>query len=343
MIRLRVLSIGLVLCLLAGAVNVWASGQKEGAAGSDQTYSLRFAYTLSSEHDLAKYFEQFAKDVYERTNGGLEITTFPAGQLGTQPENLESVMLGSLDMAYADTSMLVTYVPQYSLLSLPWLITSFDIADEFFYESGIVDKIDAMLKEKMHMTTLGWTYQGFRNFCTTMPLRNLDDCKNVKLRSPEIDLYLDTFSLMGFNPTVVTWTEAYTAMQSGVVDGVDTVKSAIDSYGFINLGKYVWNSNHMCSSVGIVINNDVLAKLPKEYQDILFSAWADTTKEANQYAKDMDSKYIQIFESQGATVTETDDIAEIHDKFHDYWYKNAEKNGYSDLLDELMKIVVSHQ
>jgi TRAP-type C4-dicarboxylate transport system substrate-binding protein len=120
-------------------------------------------------------------------------------------------------------------------------------------------------------------------------------------------------------------------MQSGVVDGVDTVKSSIDSYGFTSIGKYVWNSNHMFSSVGIVINKDVLAGLPQEYQDVLFSAWADATEASNQYVKDKDEEYISIFESQGATVTYTKDITEFHDKFHDYWYENAEKNGYSDL------------
>ncbi len=316
-----------------------SAAQSDVASQPAQKYTLRFAYTLATDHDMSKVFEAFADDVYERTNGGLEITTFPAGQLGTQPENLESVMLGSLDMCYADTSMLITYVPEYSLLGLPWLITNFDIADQLFYNSDIVGQIDSKLEEKMNMKTLGWCYQGFRDFCTTMPLTCLADCQGVKLRSPEIDLYLDTFTLMGFNPTVITWTEAYTAMQSGVVDGVDTVKSSIDSYGFTSIGKYVWNSNHMFSSVGIVVNKDVLAGLPQEYQDVLFAAWADATEASNQYVKDKDEEYIDIFESQGATVTYTKDITEFHDAFRDYWYQNAEENGYSDLLDQLMVIV----
>ena len=111
----------------SGAASDAAAPAPSAAAG--ETYNLRFAYTLATDHDLSIAFESFAKLVDERTNGAVTITTYPAGQLGAQPENLESVKLGSLDMCYADTSMLVTYVPQYSLINLPWLITSFEVAD----------------------------------------------------------------------------------------------------------------------------------------------------------------------------------------------------------------------
>jgi len=324
----------------SGAASDAAAPAPSAAAG--ETYNLRFAYTLATDHDLSIAFESFAKLVDERTNGAVTITTYPAGQLGTQPENLESVKLGSLDMCYADTSMLVTYVPQYSLINLPWLITSFDVADELFYGSDIIDNINAELHSKMNMTSLGWLYQGFRAFCTTKPLTSMADCKGVKLRSPEVDLYLDTFNIMGFNPTVITWTEAYTAMQSGVVDGVDTIKSSIYSYGFYEIGKYIWNSNHMFSSVGIVVNNDVFEGLPSEYQEAVQTAWNETIEWFNNDVKKLDADYKELYESVGATVTYTADEGEFRDAFHDYWYKSAETNGFKDGLDALMKIVEKH-
>ena len=98
------------------------------AAAPDKTYELKFAYTLATDHEVSEAFEAFAAGVKEATNGGVVITTYPAGAMGTQPENLESVMTGSLDMCYADTSMLPTYVPAYNMINLPWLITNFDIA-----------------------------------------------------------------------------------------------------------------------------------------------------------------------------------------------------------------------
>ena len=349
---LRILSAALCLSMLAGCATFTPASSSEAAAGGesapastgeaaggDAEYSLRFAYTLATDHEVSLAFEKFADLVNERSGGRLEISTFPAGSLGTQPENLESVMMGSLDMCYADTSMLPTYVPQYNLINLPWLITNFDTADQIFYNSDIVDQLDALLTQEMNMTNLGWVYQGFRAFSTTMPLTCAADCQGVKLRSPETQIYLDTFSLMGFVPTVITWTEAYTAMQSGVVDGVDTVKSSILSYGFCDIGPYVWNSNHMFSTVGIVMNNDVLAGLPQDLQDLLFDTWAEVSEELNQQVKDEDASYIQQFEEAGATVTYTADESEFRDIFHDYWYENAEENGYTELLDQMMAIV----
>ncbi len=288
-------------------------------------------------------WEQFAEEVKAATDGNVVITTFPAGQLGTQPENLESVRMGSLDMCYADTSMLSTYVPKYNLINLPWLITSFDLADQIFYESEIVDSLDASLSTEMNMTSLGWAYQGFRAFCTTMPLTSAADCQDVKLRSPEVDLYLDTFTLMGFNPTVITWTEAFSAMQSGVVEGVDTVKSSILSYGFYDIGKYVWNSNHMFSSVGLVINNDIYNELPAEYQETIMSTWDSIKTQVNADIEATDEEYIDKFQSVGAEVTYTQDESEFREIFRDYWTSSAEENGFTTELEQMMEIIESNQ
>ncbi len=312
--------------------------QTDDASG--KTYELKFAYTLATDHQVSAAFESFAAGVKEATDGAVVITTYPAGAMGTQPENLESVMTGALDMCYADTSMLPTYVPAYNMINLPWLMTSFDIADAVFYQSDVVDQLDAQLSEKMNMTTLGWCYQGFRAICTNVPCSKAADCVGVKLRSPETQIYQDTFSLMGFSPVVITWTEAYTAMQSGVVDGVDTIKSSLNSYGFDSLqNSCIWISNHMFSSVGIVINNDVLASLPQEYQDVLFSEWEKAYTALNDEVKEEDATWPEVYEASGATVTYTEDPAEFLEIFADYYEEDAEKNGYSDLLPKMLEVV----
>lgn len=322
------------------AASAPAADTNAPAPAADKTYELKFAYTLATDHQVSAAFEAFAAGVNEATNGAVKITTYPAGAMGTQPENLESVMTGALDMCYADTSMLPTYVPAYNMINLPWLITSFDIAEELFYNSEIVDKLDAQLSENMNMTALGWCFQGFRSICTNVPCSNAADCKGVKLRSPETQIYQDTFSLMGFSPVVITWTEAYTAMQSGVVDGVDTIKSSIHSYGFDSLAKSnVWISNHMFSSVGIVVNNDVLASLPQEYQDVLFSEWEKAYTALNEQVKAEDASWPAVYEEAGANVTYTDDPKEFLDIFADYYQADAEKNGYTDLLPEMLDLI----
>lgn len=305
-----------------------------------KTYELKFAYTLATDHQVSQAFEAFASGVKEATDGGVVITTYPAGAMGTQPENLESVMTGSLDMCYCDTSMLPNYVPQYNMINLPWLITSFDIADKIFYDSDIVDQLDTMLEENMNMTPLGWCYQGFRSFALNTPVETAADCKGIKLRSPEVQIYLDTFSLMGFSPVVITWTEAFTAMQSGVVDGVDTIKSSIHSYGFDSMsGCNVWISNHMFSSVGVVMNSDVLKSLPEEYQKAIYSEWEKAYTALNEQVKSEDAGFEEVYKEAGANVTYTKNPAEFVEIFKDYYYKDAEANGYTEMLDEMLEIV----
>ena len=310
------------------------------ASAADKTYDLKFAYTLAADHQVSAAFEAFAAGVKEATDGKVNITTYPAGAMGTQPENLESVMTGALDMCYCDTSMLPSYVPQYNMINLPWLVTSFDIADKIFYDSDVVDQLDDMLKETMNMTPLGWCYQGFRSFALNKPVETAEDCKGIKLRSPETQIYIDTFTLMGFSPVVITWTEAFTAMQSGVVDGVDTIKSSIHSYGFDAMsGVNVWISNHMFSSVGVVINNDVLNSLPAEYQEILFNEWEKAYTALNEQVKAEDAGFEEVYREAGANVTYTKDVNEFVEIFKDYYYADAEKNDYVDMLDGMLEII----
>ena len=131
-------------------------------------------------------------------------------------------------------------------------------------------------------------------------------------------------------------------MQSGVVDGVDTIKSSIHSYGFDSMANAsVWISNHMFSSVGIVINNDVLAGLPQEYQDALFSEWEKAYTDLNNRVKEEDASWPAIYEEAGANVTYTENPAEFLDIFADYYQNNAEQNGYTDLLPEMLELINS--
>ena len=329
-----------LVTLLLALTMVFALAAPAVFADDGKTYDLKFAYTLATDHQVSAAFEAFAAGVKEATDGKVNITTYPAGAMGTQPENLESVMTGALDMCYCDTSMLPSYVPQYNMINLPWLVTSFDIADKIFYDSDVVDQLDELLKETMNMTPLGWCYQGFRSFAINKPVECADDCKGVKLRSPETQIYQDTFRLMGFSPVVITWTEAFTAMQSGVVDGVDTIKSSIHSYGFDAMpGVSVWISNHMFSSVGVVINSDVLASLPQEYQDILFSEWEKAYTALNEQVKSEDAGFEEVYREAGANVTYTKDVNEFVEIFKDYYYADAEKNGYTDMLGGLLDII----
>ena len=134
--------------------------------------------------------------------------------------------------------------------------------------------------------------------------------------------------------------EAVTAMQSGVVDGLDTVKSSIHSYGIDEMsGVNVWISNHMFSSVGVVINNDILASLPAEYQDILFSEWEKAYTALNEQVKQEDADFEDTYREAGANVTYTKDPSEFIEIFKDYYYKDAGTNGYTELLDEMLAII----
>ena len=196
-----------------------------------------------------------------------------------------------------------------------------------------------MAEEQLGIVPLGWTWNGFRNMCTKTPIRSVADCKNYKLRSPGAQIYLDTFETLGMSPTVVPWSEAYTAMQSGMVDGIESGLEAFYTQGFYTLGNNICLSHHMISIIGPIINADKWNSLSPDTQKLMKDCWAECQKELNQKVMDGEDSYEQKLKDAGCTITEFENRQELIDLFTPYWTKSAEDGGYTDLLNDALAIV----
>ena len=226
----------------------------------------------------------------------------------------------------------------YTLTCLPFLFDSYDTAGEVLY-GDVGQKLDSLAEEQLGIVPLGWTWNGFRSMCTKTPIRTVADCKNYKLRSPGAQIYLDTFETLGMSPTVVPWSEAYTAMQSGMVDGIESGLEAFYTQGFYTLGNNICLSHHMISIIGPIINADKWNSLSPDTQKLMKDTWAECQGDLNQKVIDGENSYEQKLKDAGCTITEFEDRQELIDLFTPYWTKSAESGGYTDLLNDTLAIV----
>lgn len=221
---------------------------------------------------------------------------------------------------------------------MPFLYDSYETAGKvIFGEVGA--QLDQQLEDTLNMHAFGWTWNNFRNMITKTPITSLDDCKGYKLRSPGTDLYLNTFNTLGMSPTVVPWNEAYTAMQSGLVDGVESGLEAFYTQGFYEFGKYVCLSRHMISVIGPVMNADKWNSLDEATQELFTSTWKQCQEELNETVIANESGYQTKLEEAGCTITQFDDQQALIDLFTPFWSESAEAGGYTDLLDQVLAIV----
>lgn len=298
-----------------------------------EVIELRLSSDNSPTDPICNAMYLWSDAVKEATNGGLIITVYPSAQLGDAETATQGCELGSIDIVQGDTGVISNWVADYGLTALPFIVADYEEGEVMFYESDIVKNMDAKLLEEYGMRALGWGWNGFRQFATKTPLTDVASCKNIKMRCPQIDIYIKMYETLGMNPTIVSWNDAYTAIQSGLADGLCCPAQAIYDNGFHKLCTSICRSNHMLNVCGPVINEKVFQSLPEEYQTILQDEWIKVRDEyLNPTVSGSEDEYFAKFEAEGCTVTSFENKQEIIDLFKPVWEEEAEENGYTDSL-----------
>ena len=269
--------------------------------------------------------EGWMEAVTEASGGKITFNYYPGGQLGSYVEINEQVEAGAVHMSLTELSMFESYVPEFGVMYSPFIVESYDHAKAIVYgEAG------DMLKEYMASDTntylLGIIMNGRRVVNTTKAINNLEDCKGVVLRTPETQVYIDTFNLLGMSPTPIAFTEVFTAIQTGVVEGFECPAQAIWTGGYTEIAKYVWKSGHMYGLMGWSCNQAFWDGLPEIAKETMCTIWNDMQDEYNDMLiADEDNIHSQM-EANGCTITEGDTAA-LTELCSGYWDTKAEGIG----------------
>ena len=215
---------------------------------------------------------RFAELVKRETNGGLKVAVYPAGQLGDAVGMIENVILGAQDMFANVADWNQHLVQDFAILAMP-----FSIRDKEHLQRLQRSDLYANLKRKMLETKQiriladNW-YRMPRVLVTKEAVKSVDDLKGRKLRMPNLDTYIQAWKALGAKPTVVPWAEAYLALKTGVVEGMDSPLSSIYPQKFYEAAKHITITNHAIAPFNILISERVFQKLPKEHQAVLVEA-----------------------------------------------------------------------
>ncbi len=256
----------LLACILATGL-VFAGGGKESA--EDYKLVLRLSHVFAPNEQLTKSLQIVCDNILERTNGAIEIQHFPQGQLATYKDGVEQVALGANFISAEDPSYLGDYVADFNALVGPMLYSSYD-EYEYLIQTDLVKGMLAELEEKHGIKVLALDYIfGFRNMMTNKVITTPADLKGMKIRVPGSQLFIDTINAMGATATPLPFGETISAVQQGVVDGLEGTVDAYGSNGSSEVAKNMAFTKHFLGTCGIYINTDVFNSMPEEYQVIV--------------------------------------------------------------------------
>ncbi len=181
---------------------------------------LRLAHGLDTNHPVHLAMTDLGKQLEIASKGKLTVKIYPSGQLGAERECLELLQIGSLDITKVSAAVLENFVPEYKVLSVPYLFR--DKAHSHAVYDSPVGRQFLEKGEDYKLRGLCFYDAGSRSFYTkNKPIETPEDLKGMKIRVQKSNMAVSMVQQLGGSPTPISWGELYTALQQGVVDGAE--------------------------------------------------------------------------------------------------------------------------
>ncbi len=241
------------------------------ATASAQTYKWKLAHTRSPENQTHKDLLEFAEKVKQGTNGDVQITIMSGGQLGNWVVAQERVAMGNFEMTIAPFATAVS--KRMEVLLLPALVKNWeDVSKNMVVGSPFIDLISKWSMEQ-NIEVLGTYPSYFGGLGLTKDIENPGDPsikRGLKVRIPELASFRLLVGGLNYIPTPIAYTDVFPALQTGVVEGIAGAGAEpLYTGGFADVLKsYLPVSTHF-EIWFLMVNPEKLAKLPKEYQEVV--------------------------------------------------------------------------
>jgi tripartite ATP-independent transporter DctP family solute receptor len=303
LLRLSVLAL-LVPLMSCGGGSKKADSSTQSSSVKAVELSIAHIGAIESPSNMA--VEHFVELVKERSNGSLIITNFPASQLGGDRDIMEGIIGGSIDMGVPAAGMAALFLPEYYIFDTPYMFVSQEHLNKVVNgELGkqIADKF--LEKNKVRVLAQNWE-RGVRQSIFTKKVQRFEDFAGVKIRLPEIDSYLKGFELLKTRPTIVSFPETYSALQQGVVEGMECPLDWIYDNKFYEICKNLVITNHVFSIMTLLINDAKFQQLTADQQIIITNAAGEAGVFQNNLIRQKEGEYLKNMEAAGVNVSRPD-------------------------------------
>lgn len=283
------------------------SGSSEG--GDVKAINLKMAVTPSETSVWMVAANEFKKLVEERTEGRYTVTIYANEQLaaGDQTKGVEMLFNGTTDVDLHSSMIISNVVPELSVISMPWLFPNgYDSVDEYIFneDSTGSEFIKSAIEAKgAHVVGIG--ENGFRQLTNNKrPITSAADMAMLKIRVPAISLLVDVFKALGADPTQMAFSEVFTALQQGAIDGQENPYDTIRSAKVQEVQKYMTIWNYCYDPIILSVSGNIWNKLSDEDKAIFEAAGKEACATQVSASREMDAQIIEEFKGIGMEVNE---------------------------------------
>ncbi|TWA74724.1 tripartite ATP-independent transporter DctP family solute receptor [Azospirillum brasilense] len=296
---------------------------------------IRFGYGLSESSNQGRAVKFFVEEMSKRSGGKLKVKGFADASLGSDIQMQNALIGGAQEMMVGSTATLVGIVKDFAVFDLPFLFNNEQEADAVF-DGPFGQKLAAKLNDKGLVGLVYWE-NGFRNLTNSKrPVTKVEDLKGIKLRVMQNPVYIDMFNGFGANAVPLSFSELFTAMETGTVDGQENPVTTIQSSKFYEVQKYLTISKHVYSPWIVLASKRWYDGLSADERKIINEAAAASRDFERKDSREASKQSIAYLKDKGMQINELSDaeLGRMREMVKPAMDKFAADGG-ADLLNEL--------
>lgn len=267
----------------------------------DQT--VKFASANNKGHPQVTGMEKFAELVKEKSGGKIEVKLFPGGTLGGDVQTVSALQGGVIEMTVLNAGILASNVKEFGAVDLPFLFDSGEEADKVMdgpFGTSLMERLPAT-----GLVGVAYWELGFRNLTNNRhPVTKLEDIKGLKIRTIQSPIPVELFNALGANAVPLPYTELYTALETGTVDGQENPSANIINPKFYEVQKYMTLTRHQYNPQIVLVSKKFWDGLNDEEKTVLQQAAVEARDFQRKVSREQDAAALEEIRKTGMEVSE---------------------------------------
>jgi len=321
-----------ILVLLLSTVLAGCGGESTDASQSakasegEKKFTFKFGHTFTEENHKNLFAEKLGEILEEKSNGSITLETFPSSQLGNDLAMMQALQAGTQELTTLPMPIVTNFLPEAGIFDLPYLFDSQEQAEAVL--AGEVGDYFFDKLEEHGFVGLGYIYPMERSIFSKVPIKTAEDFNGLKIRVQQAPGYVKTYEVLGTQPSVMAYSEVFTALQQGVVDASKGSPDQIFQDGFHEIMDYLIRAGIHIPIEPIVMSKKVWDQLSPEQQEIVREA----SEEAFVYQKEIYLQHINDsldkLEAEGIEIIDFDEVDAAS-------IKEVSKAAYDDIISSV--------
>ena len=300
-------------------------------------YVIKFSHVVAADTPKGKAANYFAKRLEELSHGKIKVRVYPNAQLGGDKTVLRKMKFNAVQMAAPTFSKFTGLVPQLGLFDLPFLFKDANHLHKVL-DGKVGQKLMDMVTKKGYVALAYWD-NGFKELTDdTRALIKPEDCKGLKFRVMSSKVLIEQFKALGAIPVVLPFSEVYSALEQGVVNGEENTISNIYTKKFYEVQKYMTMSNHGYLGYLVVMSKKFWNRLPADLKADVKEAIKEATAKERVWAKELNEEQLNDIKAY-AKKTGKLEIDYLTPKQRELWVKKL-RAIYPEFYDKIGKNLI---